>query len=189
MLVEGPVEFWEWAARTSSAAAAGDRRARARHDLVLALLLELYELPSPPDRDLGRVPFLPAPHHRQHPVWRLGGRVGIAEVRFLCAFPVGTGVALVVSPHGDAVRLGDLFPRAVTARADACVEGWLRARATQATVPPRSPRGFGSGDEQLAHGLARVGAGARVAAVRRALHDAAAQGVATPPGRWQRVEP
>ncbi|MBE7325475.1 hypothetical protein IEQ44_12515 [Nocardioides sp. Y6] len=174
MIVEAPAEFWEWLIGLDRSARDGDEVAAERHDLAMALLLELHDAKFPPDRDhetsvLGRVR-----HVHRHPVWRLVGQgESGAEVRFHCAFPVGTRVALITSTTGNLARIGDLFPRVVMARTELLVEHWLRERAAGVAPGEGGPcgltRGFASGDEPFAEALARMGAPRRILAVRDRL--------------------
>lgn len=151
--------------------------AAERHDVAMALLLELHDARFPPDRDhetalLGRVR-----HVHRHPVWRLVGQgESGAEVRFHCAFPVGTRVALITSTSGNLARIGDYFPRVVMARTELLVEYWLRQRAKGLPPGQGEPcgltRGFASGDEPFAEALARMGAPRRILALRDRLQRA-----------------
>lgn len=172
MIVEAPAEFWAWLVGLDAAARRGDRRARERHDVALALLMDLYDVRFPPQRERETSVMAWVRHARRHPVWRLVGHgPSGAEVRFHCAFPVGTGVALITSTHGDQAKIGDLFPRHVIARAEAMVDHWLTDRARgERSVRPGFSRGFESGDEHVALGLVQVGAPYRVSAIRETLH-------------------
>jgi hypothetical protein len=171
VIVEGPAEFWDWLVGLDDAGRGGDSVARERHDVTLALLLDLHDATFPPDRDAETATLTRVRHATRHPVWRLVGQgPSGAEVRFHCAFPVGTGVALITSAAGDLARIGDLFWRVPVGRAESLVLHWLsdRARGGRRAVPGLT-RGVESGDEHLAVGLARPGAAHRVLALREQL--------------------
>lgn len=168
--VEGPAEFWDWLVELADAASRGDLRALERQDLALALLLDLYDLPFPPDRESETVSTRRVRQVERHPTWRLHARGDRGDVRFLVAFPVGARTALILSSDGNAARIGDLFWRSYVRRTEALVEHWLHDRARGViTTAPGLTRGFESGDEHLAFGLAQWGVGSRVAAVQDRL--------------------
>lgn len=175
VIVEAPAEFWDWLVELADAASRGDRRAIERQDLALALLLDLYDLRFPPGHEAETSTTRRVRQLERHPTWRLDARGELGAVRFLVAFPVGTCTALVTSRHGNAARIGDLFPRTYVGRAHGLVEHWLRDRARGATtVAPGLTRGFESGDEHLAFGLAQWGVASRVAVVHQRLRPFAA---------------
>lgn len=171
VIVEAPAEFWDWFVGLDDAARAGDARARERHDVALALLLDLFDAPFPPHRERETSVMRWVRQAQRHPVWRLVGHgPSGAEVRFHCAFPVGTGVALITSASGNQARIGDLFPRVVMARAELMVDHWMGDRARgERSSRPGFTRGFENGDEHVALGLAQLGAAHRVLAVRESL--------------------
>lgn len=174
MIVEAPAEFWDWLISLDQSARAGDEVALERHDLAMALLLELHDARFPPDRDHESALLRRVRHVHKHPVWRIVGQSESgAEVRFHCAFPVGTRVALITSLSGNLARIGDFFPRVVMARTELLVEHWLRERAKGVRTGQGGPcgltQGFTSGDEPFAEALARMGAPQRILAERDRL--------------------
>lgn len=177
MIVEAPAEFWDWFVGLDDAGRSGDVRARERHDVALALLLDLFDAPFPPHRERETPVMAWVRQAHRHPVWRLVGHgpggPGSSEVRFHCAFPVGTRVALITSTSGNQARIGDLFPRVVMARTELLVDHWMgdRARGQQSSRPGLT-RGFENGDEHVALALAQLGTAPRVFAVRDALLQA-----------------
>ena len=175
VIVEGPAEFWDWFVGLDDAARQGDEVARERHDLALALLLDLHDSRFAPARDQRSGVLARVRHAHRHPVWRLVGRgESGAEVRFHCAFPVGTQVALITSTSGNLARIGDLFPRVVMARTELLVEHWLRARARGSQGESCGlTRGFASGDEPFVEALARRGVAERILGLRDQLHRTA----------------
>ena len=180
MIVDAPAEFWDWLAILADRADEGDEQARSRHDLALALLMDLYDLRTVPDRDAETATLARVREASKHPVWRVSAQTDDgAWVRLLCAFPVGTRTAVIVSSHGDLARIGDLFHRTVAGRTEAMVEHWLRDRAAGARRHARGlTRGFESGDEHIATGMAALGAAARIEALRAGMRARDAHRVA-----------
>lgn len=171
MIVDAPAEFWDWFTSLADRAAEGDEVARDRHDLALAVLMDLYELRSVPDRDAEMATFSRVRESHRHPVWRISAQSPSgAWVRLLCAFPVGTRTALIVCSSGDRSRIGALFHRTIAGRTEALVEHWLRDRAMGERRPARDlTRSFESADEHMAVGMAALGAAARIDALRQSM--------------------
>lgn len=171
MIVDAPAEFWDWLATLADAATQGNRQAQSRHDLALALLSDLYDLRAVPDRDAETAHFARVRESKRHPIWRISAQVQPDPwVRLLCAFPSGTGAAVIVCPTGDQSRIGDPFYRPIAGRTDALVEHWMRDRAAGERRMARGlTRGFESADAHIAAGMAASGAAERIAALRSSM--------------------
>lgn len=121
------MEFWSWFEALGREAADGDEWSRERHDLTLAVLVDLAELPAAPAQDAETATLSRVRQSERHQVWRASVAAGPQSVvRLLCTFP-GDGTVVVVSLAGDTTRIGDVFYKNVAARTDEVVDDWGRA--------------------------------------------------------------
>ena len=164
MDVEAPVEFWSWFEALSREAAAGDTWSRERHDLTLALLVDLAELPLPPAEGDETATLARVRQAERHRVWRASAALGPQTVvRLLCVFP-DPDTVVVASVAGDTTRIGDVFYKNVAGRTDEVVDAWaLPAAQRPVTFAPARP--------YVDAALALPGAAERVAATRARMRE------------------
>ena len=164
MNVEAPLEFWSWFEALGREADAGDAWSRERHDLTLALLVDLTELPMPPAEGDETATLARVRQAERHPVWRASAASGPQSVvRLHCVFPDEQTV-VVASVAGDTTRIGDVFYKNVAGRTDEAVDEWA--------VPVQQRRvTFAPATAYLETALAVAGADERVERTRARMRE------------------
>ncbi|GIH25217.1 hypothetical protein Aph01nite_35270 [Acrocarpospora phusangensis] len=127
MDIDWPADFGTWLDRLEADARAGDGHARLMLVFTARALDQLRNLSEPPDREEETATLRWVRQSRRYPLWRVSHAYHPeVAVRLVCWFPPDTGKVVVALFAGDKARLGDLFYKSVTARADALIDQWKR---------------------------------------------------------------